>query len=139
MNIFNIENTFKLKAERKWDTVYVVVDFHGTMIKPFHDKFVFYSGAVEVLRWFTWRKDVKLILWTSSHMKEIADFCFFADQQGIRFDFVNGNPSEANTVRANFDKKFYFNILLDDKAGFDPETDWGKVRDTLITIGEWNK
>jgi len=49
----------------------------------------------------------------------------------INFDFVNKNPSENNTSYADFSKKFYFNILLDDKAFFEP-SDW-------VEISEWIK
>ena len=35
------------------------------------------------------------------------------------------------TIVQCFEKKFYFNILLDDKAGFDPETDWSVIKEYL--------
>jgi hypothetical protein len=139
MNIFNIERAFKLKVERKWDTIYVVVDAHGTMIRPYHETIEFYTDAIEVLRWMTRRKDIKLIMWTSSHIEDIVKIFEAAEKLGIYFDLVNGNNFEKDSKQACFSKKFYFNILLDDKAGFEPETDWKRIKNELTGIGEWNK
>ena len=140
MNLFNIDATFKAKAERNWDTIYVAVDLHGTLVKPFHDKIELYPAAIEVMKFFTRRPDIKLILWTSSHEKEVSDFVkYLFNTYGILFDFVNCNLLEASTDRANFKTKFYFNILLDDKAGFEPETDWASIQAKLICLGEWDK
>lgn len=137
MNPFNIEKAFQDKVKRGWNTLYVLIDAHGTLTKPGHDKVEFYPGAIEVMKWFNGRKDFKVILWTSSHQKEIDALKFDAAKSGFYFDFINENPAEPNSERANFDKKFYFNILLEDKAGFVGETDWALVKSELIRIGEW--
>ena len=137
MNVFNIERAFQGKAIRGWTTLYVLIDAHGTLIKPGHDKVEFYPNAVEVMKWFNNRNDFKVILWTSSHQEEITEVLRAAAKEGFFFDYVNGNPAESNSIRANFDKKFYFNILLEDKAGFDGETDWLLIKNELTRIGEW--
>ncbi len=139
MNAFNIERAFKFKEERGWKTIYVAVDLHGTLIRPYHDKIEFYPGAVEVMKWFNSRPDFKVIIWTSSYTREILEFLAECDAQRIGFDFVNKNPLEKNSERACFDEKFYFNILLDDKAGFDPETDWALIKSTLQELGQWHR
>lgn len=139
MNAFNIKKTFEDKAKRGWVTLYVLADLHGTIIKPDHGKIEFYPGAIEVLRWFNSRRDFKVILWTSSFGPEIGDFLNVCKRLGIRIDFVNENPLEANSAKACFDKKPYFNILLDDKAGFEGDTDWYAIKATLDSIGEWSK
>ena len=43
----------------------------------------------------------------------------------------NFNPTIENTQTGCFDDKFYFSILLDDKAGFDPDTDWKLIYEYL--------
>lgn len=139
MNVFNIQKAFRDKAARGWTTLYVLLDAHETFIRPGHDRVIFYDGAVEVLRWFNARPDFRLILWTSSHKAEIKNIISAALEKGIRIDFVNSNPLEENSERACFDRKFYFNIILDDKAGFEPETDWFLVKKELKRIGEWDK
>jgi hypothetical protein len=139
MNVFNIENAFRLKAERKWDTLYVVVDAHGTMIRPYHNALELYPEAIEVLQWFGKRKDFKLILWSSSYMAELEQIDSLCMRNKILFHYINQNPNENNTKMADFSKKFYFNILIDDKAGFEPETDWALIKKELIRLGEWDK
>lgn len=139
MNIFNIERSFQLKAAREWDTLYVAIDLHGTVIPPYHHTIEFYPGAIEVLKWFNKRKDFKIILWTSSWWQETELFLMKAKKEGVHFDFVNENPLEKNRGHACFDRKFYMNIILDDKAGFVGETDWALVKAELIRIGEWRR
>lgn len=139
MNLFNIERAFIAKKEREWDTLYVAVDAHGTLIKPYHHSAQFYPGVVEVMKWFNSRPDFKVILWTSSHQKEIDELLLKAADEGFTFDFVNENPLEKNSERANFSRKFYFNILIEDKSGFDPITDWKLIKEELIRVGEWNR
>ena len=43
---------------------------------------------------------------------------------GIRFEYINENPEVENTHLQNFEEKLYMNVGLDDKFGFDGETDW---------------
>ena len=46
-------------------------------------------------------------------------------KDGIEFSYINENPEVAGkTEWGDFDTKMYANVLLDDKAGFDPEEDW---------------
>ena len=45
----------------------------------------------------------------------------------IHFDYVNKNPEVTNAGYGFYDHKPYFNVLFEDKAGFDPFTDWKKV------------
>jgi len=139
MNVFNLERAFQQKKERKWETVYVTIDLHGTLIRPYHDCIEFYPGAVEIIQWFNSRPDFKIILWTSTHFKETLDFLDVAREQGLKFDCINKNPFEKSSPRANFALKFYFNILLDDKAGFEPETDWELIKHELQRLGEWDR
>jgi len=139
MNVFNIERSFRFKKEKKWDRIYVVVDAHGTLVRPYHDSVEIYPDAVEVLKWMTKRDDVYLILWTSSYGNEYADIYNYCVKNGIIFDSINCNPCEKNNGKACFDQKFYFNVLIDDKSGFEPETDWSLVKKELQRIGEWSQ
>src|SRR5260221_13522634 len=111
MNPFNLQRSFEQKKEREWHTIYVAVDAHGTLIKPYHDRIEFYPGVVEVMKWFNSRSDFKVILWTSSHVTEIEDICKEAEKLGFKFDFFNENPLEKSSKRANFTQKFYFNVI----------------------------
>ena len=144
MNLCNIKRTFELIPVRKWDTIYVLIDVHGTIIPgSWHRKneFKFISeDCAEVLRWFTKRKDIKLILWTSSREQEIDEIVMWLWAfHDIGIDYVNENPEAKETEYAVFGQKPYFNILIDDKAGFEPEKDWAAIKRELQEIGEWNK
>lgn len=142
-NTFNIENTFRMKAEKNWPEVYFCIDLHGTIIPSGRDandqtdEMNFYEGAKDVLLWMTKRKDIKSILWTSTPQERAAIVLKQFADQGIIFDYFNENPHAKNTPRSDFGKKFYFNVLLDDRAGFDPKTDWLKIKNVLIELGEW--
>jgi len=122
------ENAFKIKKQRGFTTTYIAIDLHGTIITPeynAHNKgATVYDGAAEVLRWWTKRSDIKLILWTSSYLANCEDILFKLFDMGVDFDYFNENPLEVSSDLCDFSKKFYFNILIDDKAGFDPLKDW---------------
>jgi 2-methylcitrate dehydratase PrpD len=77
-----------------------------------------------VLSYLSAQDDVILILWSSSHETEIAKVREWLETFKINIQFINENPLEDNTEYADFSKKFYFNVILDDKAGFDPSVDW---------------
>ena len=143
MNLFNIRRTFvELRPIRKWKTIYWLIDVHGVIIPgswKSGNEFRFISNdAIEVLQWISDRKDQKMILWTSSYAHEVVQLFRWLSKYNILVDAWNNNPWEKNTEYADFREKPYFNILLDDKAGFSPETDWKLIKEELIDIGEWN-
>ena len=143
MNVFNIENTFKMKAANRWPEVYFCIDLHGTIIPSgktsddTNDKLKMYPYAQEVLQSLSNRKDVFLILWTSTPLSRLDNIKKFFEENEIKFDFYNENPHAKNTPRSDFNRKFYFSVLVDDRAGFEPETDWYLIKKELERIGEW--
>jgi len=134
-----------MKKAKGWPEIYVCIDLHGTIIpsgrnsEDGKDYLSFYEGAKEVLQWFSRRRDIIMILWTSTPANRIAPVWQFLTDNQIYFDYLNGNPHAKDTPRSDFSKKFYFNILLDDRGGFDPETDWKAIKRELIDIGEWQR
>lgn len=142
MNYFNIERAFRTMKERGWDKIYIAIDFHDTIFKGYYDnsqKVDFYPHAEEVLKYWTSREDIKLIAYTCSHAHIFESVNKWLNARGINFDYLNENPECPNTEYAAFDKKPYFNILLDDKSGLTADTDWYIIREELRRIGEWNK
>lgn len=141
MNIFNIENAFKLKKERGWDTIYWMIDLHNTVFPGKYEsdqEFSVYPNCLKVLKYISNRNDMKIIVWTSSYAKHYdAVKDYFRHKSGIIFDYHNENPECGNTEYADFSTKPYFNILIDDKAGFCGESDWFLIEDELKRIGEW--
>lgn len=112
--------------KNKWDKIYIAVDLHGTCLHPDYENTAttFYDYAKEVLRYFTLRQDVVLIMYTCSKQDEIVKYVEFFAQHGIKFDYINENPDVKKTRFGDFTTKPYFNLLFEDKAGFNPFTDW---------------
>lgn len=135
----HILNTFAKKPLRKWDTLYWAIDIHDTCIKSNYSKSgvlptEFFPKAKEVLQRLSKRNDCCLILFTCSHPHEIEKYMEFFNEHGIKFNHVNKNPEALNTAYGFFEHKFYFNFLLDDKAGFDPTKDWDSIEKAIDEI-----
>jgi hypothetical protein len=137
MMILNaIRNAFATQQKRNWEKTYWAFDIHGTMILPNYQAgnipTEFYPFAKETLQEISKRKDICLILYTCSHPHEIVDYLAYFKSLGIRFDYVNKNPEAENTAYGNYTDKLYFNVLFEDKAGFNPETDWEAVLNFML-------
>jgi len=143
MNVFNIERSFKDKAKRGWEKLFVCVDVHDVILEGkynlMNDGASFMPNAINVLKNLSQRKDIVLIMWTSSYPAPVENLQFWLKASGVNFQYVNENPECPNTTLCDFNRKFYFNILLDDKAGFVGETDWFLVEQELRRIGEWKE
>lgn len=141
MSLFNIERAFKQKKERGWDTIYWMIDIHETIFEGKYcsdQEFTVSDDCIEVLKWISDRNDQKIIIWTSSYAQHFEDVKkWFVVNHKIWLDYHNCNPECGNTDYADFTTKPYFNILLDDKAGFRMEIDWKLIKAKLIDIGEW--
>jgi hypothetical protein len=135
-----IKNAFKKAEQRNWDKTYWAIDIHETMIRPnwsaANIPTDFYPKAKETLQYISSRKDIVIILYTCSHPHEVEQYLVFFKENGIRIDYVNSNPEVANGNYGYYDNKPYFNVLLEDKAGFDPDYDWDEVYNTLLTQAE---
>ena len=121
---------FEKKEERNWDLIYVFIDIHETILYPTYElngKKRFYPYALQALREMTRRNDISLGLYTCSYPEEIEDYLQFFEENGIVFEHVNMNRAEKNNKYGYFDEKPYYNVLLEDKAGFDAEYDWYEI------------
>jgi hypothetical protein len=134
-----IENCLKNIRARGWDKTYWAFDIHGTMLKPNyqagHIAKEFYPHAKEVLQQLSKQTDIVRILYTCSYPHEIEEYIAYFKENDIHFDYINENPDVARGAYGYYDDKFYFNVLMDDKAGFDGETDWELIREVLIKHG----
>lgn len=143
MNVFNIERAFDTKEERKWNTLWWMIDVHDTIFKGKYatdQDFEFYPGCLEVLKWISNQPDQEIILWTSSFKNDAERVIkYFKEKHDITINYFNENPACPNTDLADFSAKPYFNILIDDKAGFEGEVDWYYVKEELQRIGKWKK
>lgn len=131
--IFNRE--LDKKKSRNWDRIYVLVDIHDTIIpsdyKSVGRDLVTYKYALPALRALSKREDVYLILWSSCTETTAKYYLDYFKEMGVDFDSFNKNEEEKNTPYACFDSKPYFNVIIDDKAGFEPDSDWRHLLDYL--------
>ena len=133
-----IKKMFEHSLKKEWFYTYWAIDIHGTILIPTFRKNSldsnFYPYAKETLELISNRKDIILILYTSSYPDEIKHYQEIFEKNNIHFNYINENP-EIDSDKGNFgyyEKKFYFNVLIDDKAAFDPETDWEPLYNLFI-------
>lgn len=125
-----IDRAYKTMSERQWETIYWAIDLHGVCIKSNYEQGGYEwinDHCVEALKLISSRKESKIILWSSVYDEEKTAIAEFFYKEGIAIWGFNTNPWENNTNVSCFDEKFYFSVLLDDKAGFDPVSDWRAI------------
>lgn len=117
-----VDKALDIKEARGWDKIYWAIDLHDTIISATYDTnnrgYTMFQYADMVLNYLTQSDEHKLILWTSSYTNPIKNILDDFAEKNILFDFINENPLESNNELCDFNAKFYFNVLLDDKAGF---------------------
>jgi hypothetical protein len=140
MNAFNIKKAFKRMRERHYNRLYWLIDIHDTIFVGKFDKHnrekEFYPYAKEVLTWLSIRPDMCIILWSSAHKEPVQEIANWLDEEGIIVDYLGENPEMKTGYLCDFSRKLAFDIGLDDKFGFEGETDWKLILDTLKEIGE---
>lgn len=130
-------NHFDYKEKRGWDKTYWFFDIHATILKPNYQAGnipkEFYPHAKEAMQLISKLPDVCMVLYTCSHPHEIEQYLEFFKENNIHFQYVNENPEVATDLNGYgcYDKKPYINVLFEDKAGFDPETEWLEVLELL--------
>lgn len=134
-----IAKMFEHAYKRKWYETYWFFDLHGVISKPDYRKVVkeiiYYPFAKETLQYISQnRKDIVMILYTSSYPDEINTYLEILENDGINFKYVNENPeiSDSKGSFGYYYNKPYYNVLFEDKAGFDPESDWKPIYEYLI-------
>lgn len=127
-----ITRAYLEKYQKKWDTLYFAIDLHGTIIKRYTgDNIEAYQEAEFVLKMLSKIPDIVLILFTSTSRENLEPFFNWCEQRKIIFKYLNENPECPSNKTGDFSKKFYYNVLIDDRAGFEPETDWGNILSSL--------
>ena len=142
MNIVKaFDSAFKRAQEKYWDYIYILIDVHGTIFKPSYlneEKYEFYPYAKEVLQLLAKDPNIKLILWTSSTNQAALDYGVVFNRNKIYFDYLNCNPEverqPTDPETLDLSSKYYFNVGIDDKFGFEPETDWKTIYEYLNFI-----
>jgi len=131
----SFDNALKRMKDRNWEHIYVLVDIHDTIFEAcYHEKenHKWYPFAKEALQIMSYARNISLILWTSSHKESINEYLEYFKANSISFDMVNSNSETQNNELSCFDEKTYFNVGIDDKFGFDAETDWEILYNYLV-------
>ena len=131
----SFDSAFKRMKDRNWEKIYVLVDIHDTIFEAcYHEKekYKWYPFAKEALDIMSHAQQISLILWTSTYENVINDYVEYFKTNGIRFDYINRNTETKNTSLSCFDEKTYFNVGIDDKFGFEAETDWEIIYNYLV-------
>ena len=137
MNIIRaFEAAFYRAKENNWDYIVVLVDIHDTIFKATYSKeenYEYIGKAKDALQVMSARKDIKIILWSSTFNK--IQYILQLDKDNIIVDAFNRNiDGIENTEIACFDEKPYFNVGIDNAFGFEPERDWEDVYNYLSKL-----
>lgn len=132
-----IKKMFSNAFKKEYFETYWAIDLHGVVFKPNHRKekleAEFYPWAKKTLQLMTKRKDIVMIISSSSYPEEIEYYQKVFKENDIHFKYINENP-DIDTAKGNFGyykDKFYFNVMFEDKAGFDPYYYWKLIYSTL--------
>ena len=133
MLIDSLNSCIDSAKKKNWNTCYIAVDLHGVVVKSNYriDKLPtdFYPLAKETLQLLSQRSDIVLIMYTCSWPKEIEKYFAFFEENGINFKYANMNPDVPNNALGDYTDKMYYNLVWDDKGGFNPDQDWQIVND----------
>jgi len=136
---------FAMKKKRGWDRFYVAVDLHDTIVwstytKNMAEKFELFPGCADTLRFISGDDLFVLILFTSSYVDYLEQFYKTFEAEGIHFKYLNENPECPSTQMGDYSHKFYYNLLIDDKAGFNPLIDWNKLKELfpIVLSGDYS-
>lgn len=134
-----IEDSFDRAIQRmkkqNWDKIYILIDVHDTIIKGTYSKdetYTFYPYSIECLKLMSPIKEISMILWTSSYEDKIKEYLQLFRKHEINFDMTNRNHEVDNEELTCFDSKTYFNVGIDDKFGFNANTDWESLYNYLM-------
>ena len=137
MNIIKaFEAAFYRAKENNWDYIVVLVDIHDTIFKATYSKeenYEYIGKAKDALQVMSARKDIKIILWSSTFSK--VQYILKLDKDNIIIDAFNRNiDGIENTGIVCFDEKPYFNVGIDNAFGFEPERDWDDIYNYLSKL-----
>jgi hypothetical protein len=121
-----IKRAYNIMRERNWDTIYYCVDIHDTIFKSNYDEhsMEFMPGAREALKYISSLPESKIILWSSVSNIDKEKYINVLNTNDINVNYFNYNPEVESSTVGDFSEKFYFSVLIDDKAGFQADPDW---------------
>lgn len=127
-----IKRMFTIAKERNYDSYYIALDVHDTIANATYNsnKLDYWPEAIDALKYISSIDKVKIILFTSSYSDSTEFIKQELEQLGIKIFAINENPGCTNTKTGDFSRKFYYSLLIDDKAGFE-RSDWIELKETF--------
>lgn len=134
-----ISRAYNVAMERDHEMIFWCVDLHGTVLESNYssDSFTFLNAeeTVPALQAISALPETRIILWSGITDADRDQVVKLFTDNGIRVDWVNENPAVPSSGTGNFEQKFYFSILVDDKAGFCP-TDWPRAAEHAVMMSQ---
>lgn len=134
-----ISRAYNVAMERDHEMIFWCVDLHGTVLESNYssDSFTFLNAedTVPALQAISALPETRIILWSGIIDADRNQVVKLFNDNGIRVDWVNENPAVPSSGTGNFEQKFYFSILVDDKAGFCP-TDWPRAAEHAVMMSQ---
>jgi len=133
----SIYRMFQDKIIKKWNKLYIAIDLHNTIAYKNGSNLSYFKDAITTLIELSKKEYIVLILFTSTHPPAAQSVITYLGKMGIKFKYLNSNPECANNIVADFSDKFYYNLLIDDRAGFNPLTEWPTVLTAINQSEIW--
>lgn len=125
-----VSRAYNVAMERNHEMIFWCIDLHGTLLESNYssDSFSFLnpSETIPALQAIAALPETRIILWSGISDADRERVIELFTLNGIRVDWVNENPAVPSSGTGCFEQKFYFSILVDDKAGFS-FYDWPRV------------
>ncbi len=136
----SIKKAYEQFEAREWNKIYIALDIHGTVAdSDYHNTSKeLYKTCIEPLQIISKLPEVTIILFSCAYEKDYGSYFELFNKNGIDVRYFNNNPEVDNTPTGCFDRKFYYNIIFEDKAGFEPWM-WPSVRDAFLNYRQFNK
>lgn len=134
-----VSRAYNVAMERNHEMIFWCIDLHGTVLESNYSSesfsFLLADETVPALQAISALPETRIILWSGISDEDAVQVIKLFTDHNIRVDWVNENPAVPSSGTGHFDKKFYFSILVDDKAGFSPN-DWPRVAEHAVMMSQ---
>lgn len=114
------------------DKFYIAINIENAIFKDPENNNMYcypidpYKNAIEILSKISKRDDIKIIFISNIDNYFISKIFHFLKKNGLESNYLFGENPEVTYANKKYFKpnNFYYNILLDERSGFNPTIDW---------------
>ena len=114
------------------DKFYIAINIENAIFKDPENNNMYcypidpYKNALEILSKISKRDDIKIIFISNIDNYFISKIFHFLKKNGLESNYLFGENPEVTYANKKYFKpnNFYYNILLDERSGFNPTIDW---------------